>query len=264
MWYRKAIRKSQVVSSWLIFVPIQPATVLGTGVEPTLQQVRIEELSKPILAFDIAKGSDLAAVALADLRVRVWKLSSGKVLPEFPFTEPATNQHLKLENEVEPISLHFSPDGKTLAVGFVNAIHLYDVETWTEQVVLAVPGEDETRPGITATHQGPELTPRTAEQARIQSEEPVLDMNQTMRKWATQRHQGDGRTRISDFAFAGGDQLLLASYCRGPCWVWPGIRRDQFLSGKDPVRLWNMRQAESAPDRPIHTTDHTVPSRVSK
>lgn len=244
MWLRNVIWKSQVVRPWFIFVVVQPATVLGTGVEPALQQVRIEELSNPILAFDIAKGSDLAAVALADLHVRVWKLSSGKVLREFSFPEPNTDQHLKLETEAEPISLHFSPDGKSLAVGFLNAIHLYDVETWAEQVILAVPGEDETRPGMTATQQRPELTPRTAEQARIESEEPVLDINQTMRKWARQRRQGDGRTRISDFAFAGGGQLLLASYCRGACWVWPGMRRDQFPSGRDPVRLWNMRSAQ--------------------
>lgn len=244
MRYRRAIWKSQVVSTWLILVSIQPATALSSGVEPTLQQVRIEELSKPILAFDIAKGSDLAAVALGDLRVRVWKLSSGKVLREFSFPEPATDQHLKLEIEVEPISLHFSPDGKTLAVGFLNAIHLYDVETWAEQVVLAVPGEDETRPGMSATHQEPELRPRTDGQARIQSEEPVPDINHTMRNWAKQRHQGDGRTRISDFAFAGGNQLLLASYCRGACWAWPGIRRDQFPSGRDPVRLWKVSSAE--------------------
>jgi len=60
----------------------------------------------------------MAAVALSDLRVRVWRLDSGQVERELSFPEPETDQRLKLDSDVEPISLRFSPDGKTLAVGF--------------------------------------------------------------------------------------------------------------------------------------------------
>lgn len=229
----------------LFSVGVALAGTHTSSVEPILRQLRIEELSKPVLAFDIANGSDLAAAALSDLHVRVWRLSSGQLVHEFSFSEPPTDQNLKLENEVEPISLHFSPDGKTLGVAFLNAIYLYNVETWEEKKRLSVEGEDRLRPDITATSERPQLKPRTAEQAQTQSEQPISDINQRMRKWAAERHQGDGRTRISDFTFARGEQLVLASYCRGACWVWPGVRRDRFPSGRDPVRLWNARSAKT-------------------
>src|SRR5438105_12465229 len=65
--------------------------------KPNLLEVRTERLSKFIQEFDIADGSDLAAVALSDLRVRVWSLKSGQVVHEFAFPEPESDQRLKLE-----------------------------------------------------------------------------------------------------------------------------------------------------------------------
>ena len=216
----------------------------GARVKPSLREIRIERFSGPILAFDIANDSDLAAVALSDLHVRIWKLSSGEVVHEFSFAEPATDQRLKLDVDVEPISLHFSPNGKILAVSFLNVIHLFDVETWQENTSLAVEGEDKLRPGVTITPQTPQLKPRTAGQARTQSEQPIGDINQTMRKWAAELHKGDGRTRLRDFSFVKDGLFILASYCRGACWTWPGVRWDAFPSGKDPLRLWNLHSTK--------------------
>jgi WD40 repeat protein len=235
----------RITAVWLFFAGVGLARTHNSTPEPTLRLVRIEELSKPVLALDIANDSDLAAVALSDLHVRVWRLSSGQLVHEFSFPEPPTDQNLKLENEVEPISLNFSPDGKILGVAFLNTIYLYNVKTWEETRRLSVAWEDKLRPDITATRERPQLRSRTAEQAQTQSEQPIGDINQTMRKWTAERHQGDGRTRISDFTFARGEQLVLASYCRGACWVWPGVRRDRFPSGTDPVRLWNAHSAKT-------------------
>lgn len=208
--------------------------------KPYLRQARTEGLSKAILGFDLASGSNLAAAALSDLTVRVWRLDSGELVREFSFPEPATDQRLKLSPEIEPMCLHFSPDGKHLAVGFLNAIHLYDVVTWEEVTNLNVEGEDILRRDIRATYQRPELKPRTGEQAQIQSEKPELDINQKMRKWAAERERADGRTRISDFRFTKDGQFILASYCNGACWFWLGSL-NTFPSGRDPVRLWDLR-----------------------
>ena len=233
-------KSKSFLSVWVFFLLLAPFGAHTSTAEPTLHQVRIEELSKPILAFDIANGSDLAAAALSDLRVRVWRLSSGQLLHEFSFPEPPTDQKLKLDNEYEPVSLRFSPDGKTLAVGFLNAIHLYNIETWDEEKNLTVAGEEKLRPGIIATPRTPELRRRTAEQAKAQSQQPMRDINQTMREWAAQRHQGDGRTRIRDFTFTRDGLFILASYCGGGCWSSSGAVV-AFPSGKAPVRLWDLR-----------------------
>jgi WD40 repeat protein len=232
-----------------------------------LRESRIERFPKPILAFDIASGSDLAAAAFSDLRVRIWRLNSGRVVHEFSFPEPVTDQRLKLDVEVEPICLHFSPDGMTLAVSFLNVIHLFDVATWQEKKNLAVKGEEKLRPGITVTLQTPQLSRRTPSQAQAQSEQPNRDINQTMREWAAQRDLGDGRTRVRDFTFVKGGLFILASYCRGACWVWPGVRWDVFPSGNDPVRLWDLRSAKVVWEKsydPRGVTSRVVPSPDGK
>src|ERR1700735_832697 len=70
----------------VIFVSVQPGSSSSqlTG-KPHLQEVRMDRLSAFILSFGIASGSDLAAAALAERRIRVWKLSSGEVMHEFSF-----------------------------------------------------------------------------------------------------------------------------------------------------------------------------------
>lgn len=209
--------------------------------DPMLHQMRIEQLSKSVLAFDIANDSDLAAAALSDVGIRVWRLSSDKIVHEFYFPGPQTDQSLKLNDEYEPVSLHFSPNGRTLAVGFLNAIHLYDVEDWKEDQTLSLAGESDTRPGIKVTPNTPMLIPRTSEEAKAQSQRPVPSIDETMREWAVRRRQGDGRTRVRDFTFTKDGQFILAAYCRGGCWSSSrGILA--FASGRDPVRLWSLSQ----------------------
>jgi len=209
-----------------------------------LREVRIEKFSKFVLDFDIANGSGLAAVALSDLRVRVWRLDSGQVVRELLFPEPETDHRLKLDNDVEPISLRFSSDGKTLAVGFTSVIHLYDVETWLEKMSLGVAGEDKLRPDIMVTPPRPQLKQRTAEQAQAEKDKPLPTLNEATKARSRLMEKGDGRTRILSFEFARDGSSILAAYCRGDCYAsaWTG-RRWMFPTGKDPVRLWDLHSA---------------------
>jgi WD40 repeat protein len=230
-----------IVGAWLIVVVALPVCGDPTTAPPNVRQVRIQEFSKPILAFDIANGSDLAAAALSDLHVRVWQLESGKLVHELSFEEPETDKRLKDEDDVEPISLRFSPDGKTLAVSFVNAIHLYNVETWHEETSLSVTGEDKPRPDIKITPARPELTKRTPEEANAERSKPVPDINQTMRELSALKARGDGRTRIVTFEFAKDGSSILASYCRSACYVSTQLGLQSIWpTGKDPLRLWNV------------------------
>lgn len=245
MRLRENLRKFQLIgSAWLVFVGIQLASALGSADELTLHQVRIEKLSRSILAFDIANGSDLAAVALSDLHIRVWRLGSGQLVHEFSFDQPKTDRHLKLSDDVEPTFLRFSPDGMTLAVSFLNVIHLYSVKTWNEEKTLGLVGEARLRPDIRIAPERPELTTRSAEEANAEKSKPTPNINQTMRELSALRNQGDGRTRILTFEFSGDGSSILASYCRSACFysTWGGFQWE-FPSGSDPVRLWNVSSA---------------------
>ncbi len=203
----------------------------------------MDKLSAFILSFDIASGSDLAAAAVAERRIRVWKLSSGEVLHEFSFPAPETDEHLKVKGEDEPISVRFSPDGKYLAVSFLSRIYLYDVVTWTEKIALGVPGEDQHRADLKITPETPQLQRRSTEQAQADKNKPVLSLNETLRAWAHAAEKGDGRTRITDFAFTRDGSSVIVAYCRGECYASPSFRSAPFPTGNDPVRLWDIASA---------------------
>jgi WD40 repeat protein len=180
--------------------------------KPHLQEARLDRLSAFILSLDIASGCDLAAAALADRRIRVWKLSSGEVQHEFSFPAPEIDEHLRVAGEVEPISVRFSPDGKYLAISFLSRIYLYDVVTWTEKMSLGVPGEDQHRADLKITPETPQLERRTTEQAQADKNKPVLGLNESMRAWAHAKMRGDGRTRMTDFAFTKDGSSIIAAY----------------------------------------------------
>jgi len=211
--------------------------------KPYLREVRIDKLSAFILSFDIANGSDLAVAALADRRIRVWKLSSGEVIHEFSFPSPETDEHLKVAGEVESISVRFSPDGKRLAISFLSRIYFYDVDTWAEKTSLGVPGEDQHRPDLKITPETQQLQRRSTEQAQADKNKPVLSLNESMRAWAHAAERGDGRTRITDFAFTKDGSSIIAAYCRWKCYATTGLRWEAFPSGSDPVRLWDIASA---------------------
>jgi WD40 repeat protein len=211
--------------------------------KPYLREIRMDKLSTLVLALDIANGSDLAAVALADRRIRVWKLTSGEVLHEFSFPSPETDEHLKVAGEVEPISVRFSPDGKYLAISFLSQIHLYDVFTWDEKASLGVPGEDQPRSDLKITPQRPQLERRSAEQAQADKDKPILSLNDSIKAWAEATERGDGRTRITSFAFTMDGSSIIAAYCRGKCLASTWLRLETFPTGSDPVRLWNIASA---------------------
>ena len=52
--------------------------------------------------------------------------------------------------------------------------------------------------------------------------------------------RGDGRTRISDFAFTLDGTSIIASYCRGMCYASTWLRWAVFPTGNDPVRIWDV------------------------
>jgi WD40 repeat protein len=205
-----------------------------------LREIRTEDLNSYVLAFDVANASDLAAAALSDLSVHIWKLSNGTVVHVITLPMPETDQRLKLDGDFEPISLRFSPDGKALAVAFVSAIRIYDVETWQEQKSLAIEGENDLRSDVTVTPQTPQLQHRTSEQAQAEKDKPALTLNEGTKAWFAQMARGDGRTRITDFAFTPNGTSILAAYCKAKCYARPGRRWMAFPSGKDPVRLWDL------------------------
>lgn len=205
-----------------------------------MEQVRVEALSKAILALDISSGSDLGAVALSDLRVRIWNLGSGQVVHELFFAEPQTDERLKLEGEAEPICVRFSPDGRTLAVSFLSQIHLFSAQSWQEELTLRVAGEDDARKDLQIISATPQLKQRSADDAQVEKAKPVPDINQNMRNIASQWVRGDGRTRVTDFSFIADASSLLVAYCRGGCYAWPGHRWQAFPTGNDPVRLWSL------------------------
>jgi WD40 repeat protein len=55
---------------------------------------------------------------------------------------------------------------------------------------------------------------------------------------------GDGATRITDFAFTPDGSAILAAYCRGGTFDYPGDFSFASVSGKDPVRLWDVRSGQ--------------------
>ena len=214
--------------------PYQP-----TG-KPNLQEIRMERLATFILALDIANGSDLAASALADRKIRVWKLSSGEVIHEFSFPSPETDENLKFPGATEPISVRFSPDAKYLAISFLSRIYLYDVVTWTEKMSLGVPGEDQHRPDLKITPETPQLERRSADQVQADKNKPPSTLSESIRTREYARERGDGRTRVTDFAFTKDGASIVAAYCRGGCYTSPSVRMAAFPTGNDPVRLWDI------------------------
>jgi WD40 repeat protein len=197
---------------------------------PALSEIRVDRLQAPILSLDVAPESDLAVAALSNGRVRVWHIDTGEVVHEFGFTEPETQPRQKDEGEVEPIRVRFAPDEKTLAVSYLNRIYLYQVGIWSQARTLGVEGEDEMRPVAQ-----PQL-----------SERPLVkkgsdDLNTGTKKWAQRKTVGDGRTRITDFAFIPDGTAIVVSYCRMSCYDKPNGVRWMLSKGHEPVRLWDLR-----------------------
>ena len=208
------------------------STVAGAGSKPTLHEIRVERVPAPILSLDVAQASGLAVAALSDGRVRVWHLDTGEILHEFGFKEPETDQRQKDEGEVEPIRVRFAPGGEILGVSYLSLIHLYDLRNWSELKTIGVEGEDVMRP-----LPQPQLSQRPLVEKRPD------DINTGTRKWVQRKMLGDGRTRITDFAFTMDGTAIVASYCRISCYDKPGGTRWTISSGHEPVRMWELATA---------------------
>ena len=207
---------------------------------PVIQEVRTSRFDKLILSLDIAANSDEAALAFEDLTIRVFGITNGRIEHEFSFRSPETDESLRLDDDVEPIRLRFSGDGKALAASFISQVFVFEVGSWKQLAVLGVPSEDQHRPDLKITPRSPKLKNRSAGEAAQQKSEPLPSINDVMRSWATARARGDGRTRITDFAFTKDNKRILVSYCKGGCYSGPRRHIEVFPTGQDPVRLWDI------------------------
>jgi len=207
---------------------------------PVIQEVRTSRFGKFILSLDIAATSDEAALAFEDLTIRVFRITNGGIEHEFSFRSPETDESLRLDDDVEPIRLRFSGDGRILAVSFISQVFIFEVGSWKQLAVLGVPGEDQHRPDLKITPKSPELRNRSAGEAAQQKSEPLQSINDVMRSWATARARGDGRTRITDFVFTKDNRRILVSYCKGGCYAGPRRHIEVFPTGRDPLRLWDI------------------------
>jgi WD40 repeat protein len=245
-----------IIGSLALGIACSWATSVKGGRKPALVEIRVDRLPASILSLDVAPGSDLAAAALSDGCVRIWHLDTGGVVHEFGFREPETDARQKDEREVEPIRVRFAPDGKALGVSHLSRIHLYQVGTWSETLTLGVEGEDVMRPVP-----GPQLSERP-----LVEKEPD-DINTGTKKWEQRKMLGDGRTRITDFAFTPDGTAIVVSYCRISCYDMPSGVRWMISNGHEPVRLWELgtgRMAWEHYSGPNRITDRVVPTPDGK
>ncbi len=203
---------------------------LGKRKAPRFQKIREERFPAFILAFDLAPKSDLAAVALSDGRVHIWRIETGETVRDLTFPAPDSEIRDDIRN-VEPIRARFSPDGKTLGVSHLSRIYLYDAADWRQVASLGVEGEDAVRPRLLPT-----LKPRPLHA----EERKTKTYDEMARDYLKRMASGDGGTRITDFAFAPDGSAILAAYCRGACFDRPGWYNIYHDSGNDPVRFWEL------------------------
>lgn len=206
-----------------------PGLGSSTGSSPRLGEPRVDHLGAVILSLDLARGSDLAAAAFAHGKVRVWHVRSGTLVLELSFPDPPTDPSQKWEGEVEPIRVRFSPDGKLLAVSFLSRIYLYDLDRGEARGSLGIETEDSMRP-----RPEPELARRPQAEGDAKQNSDAHEIPH----WYQRRFEGDGRTRITDFAFTSDSKRVIAAYCRASCFDRPGFAKNLYPTGSDPVRLW--------------------------
>ena len=182
--------------------------------------------------MEVSPKSGLVAIAYANGRVRVVIIDTWEAVKEFSFPEPEQDSSVKLDGEVEPLRVRFSPDGRVLAVSHLSRIYAYDVSTWQAAGSLGIEGEDTMRPIVPV----PELM-RRSDHEPPQSENPA---EYQAREWHKRRQMGDGRTRITDFAFTKDNRFIVASYSRGSCFdQLQGISTCD-AGDSDPLRLWEL------------------------
>ncbi len=78
------------------------------------------------------------------------------------------------------------------------------------------------------------------------SERKEIDIwyRETGKEYLRKRAFGDGRSRVTDFAFTRDGHYILASYDRGECYATETTGRLMtYPSGSDPVRLWDVGSA---------------------
>lgn len=234
-----ATRRSIRLGLFVLLSPALTSTALSnvsvteneSTCKPSIVRARQDRLTGQIMGIDLAPGSDLAAAALSNLHVRIWHLDTGRTEKELVFPDPVTDARQKNSIEFEPIRVHFSPDGKTLAISYLGRILLYDSPAWSQVSSLGVSGED-----LLRESRVPQLKRRSDA-----TEAETDDLN----KYEQLREKGDGRTRITEFSFTPDGASIIAAYCRGGCYDNLHLPRLMaFPSGNDPVRLWDVESKQ--------------------
>ncbi len=225
----------------ILCVPVSQAVAPASGKSrrPKLKKVAYREFGAAIFSLDLASGSDLAVVALSDGRVRVWRLDTNKIVKELNFGHCKMNaiawKNDWLSSCQEPLRARFSPDGRMLAVSFLNRIYLYHVDTWNLISSLGLSAEEHT--------QGKQS---------LESPEGCKDRDLDS---GGEKVDYDGWTRVTDFAFTSDSRSLVSSSARCKARFIDGGVLFAYPSGSDPIRRWSIATAEieweSHPD-PVH------------
>lgn len=199
---------------------------------PSLHEILDADLGFPILGFDVSNNSDLTALALGGGKVRVFRTDSGEVLHEFAF-ESANGKR-------EILRVHFSPDGKLIAISHRGIVQLFEVGSWRELSPVGPESKD-----------------------GLQSRETIPPLGAE-----------DELTTVTDFAFTRDGRTVIAGYCQAGC--EPSVTIETVLiarpTGRNLLRLWDLDrrriiwQANTAevPERVVPSPDEMVCAVVSQ
>jgi WD40 repeat protein len=203
--------------------------------KPSVKKIHEQQFSGILQGMDVASGSDLIATAFSTLNLQVWHMDTGQIAFQLTLPDPETDARQKSLADVEPMRVHFSPDGRTLAVSYLSRILLYDTSSWTQIGSLGVEGENNLRDALIPTLQ---KRPPGAEKANGKEVQVQETLTELMKR-------GDGRTRITDFGFTSDGASILAAYCKGHCYDNIYLPRlGAWSTGKDPTRLWQVQTSQ--------------------
>jgi len=197
---------------------------------PSIREVRQLHVNAQIMSLSLSSTKNIAAVALSNGTVQVFALDSGRTEKEILFGVRRSDAAQE-EAGSEIIRVRFSPIANILAVSYLSRIYLFECDTWKQIGALGVEGEDTPK----WNSEGQPIDKSVAP-----TQKPERD---PFHEYVRRSALGDGRLRVTDFAFSPDGSKVLAGYCRGTCNValpyWSYV--NAHAGGDDPVRLWDLQ-----------------------